>query len=392
MRATLLLVAAVATLTACTETPTEIVQSPTQTVNTPLFNEVEGPAEVEGEVGSGALYGLYLPADWNGDLVLYAHGYTSPDAPIALPAGAEADALRDALLDLGYGVAWSSYSENGYAVKEGVRQTRQLRRLFATNFGWPKRTYLMGHSLGGLITLSLAEKHPRLFDGALPLCGPIGGGALEVDYIYDARVLFDYFYPGVLPGDALNVPEGLDFGADVVPAVFAAVSGNPAPAFQMAAVDQIELPFTTPGELINSILSALFFSTVGTADFFDRIGGDFFENSTTVYSGSLDDDALNAGVDRFQRTRRAGRYFKRWYQPRGKLKIPVLTVHTSMDPIVPLFHEPAYEAIAASAGRSDYLVQRTVDRYGHCTFTGPETITAFLDLVNWVEDGVVPTP
>ena len=85
-------------------------------------------------------------------------------------------------------------------------------------------------------------------------------------------------------------------------------------------------------------------------------------------------------------------YLKHWYEPDGQLDIPVLTLHTSMDAVVPLFHEPAYAETVAAAGRSEMLVQRTVDRYGHCAFTGPEQIGAFLDLVAWVETGVAPTP
>jgi pimeloyl-ACP methyl ester carboxylesterase len=357
----------------------------------PTFAKVTGPAEVEGEIGPGALYGLYLPAEWNGDLVLYAHGYRSLSAPITLPGGG-ANGLRDALLGLGYGVAWSSYSENGYAIKDGLIRTRQLRGLFTSNFGRPSRTYLMGHSLGGIVTLMAAEKHPGLFAGALPMCSLVGGGPMEVDYIYNVRALFDYYFPGALPGDAVNVPDGLDFGTQVIPAVVNAVVNDWPAAFEMAAVDQIELPFTSPGELLNSIISALFFNIVGTEDFIDRTRRGFFGNSTTVYSGSADDIALNAGVDRFEATPSARNYLEHWYLPTGRLEIPVLTLHTTMDPVVPFFHEPAYEAIVDAAGNSDLLVQRAVDRYGHCALSGPETVAAFLDLVNWVETGVAPTP
>ena len=88
----------------------------------------------------------------------------------------------------------------------------------------------------------------------------------------------------------------------------------------------------------------------------------------------------------------ARNYLQRWYQPKGNLRIPVLTLHTTMDPVVPFWHQPAYAAIVADAGRSDLLVQRTVDSYGHCAFTPEEHITAFMDLVSWVETGVAPAP
>lgn len=364
---------------------------PSPAVDAPAFAKVEGPAAIEGEIGPGALYGLYLPENWNGDLILYAHGYVPASAPIALPGGG-LEGLRDGFLGLGYGFAWSSYSENGFAVKDGVTRTRQLKGLFTSKFGRPGHTYLMGHSLGGIITLMAAETNPGLYDGALPMCGLLGGSPLEIEYIFNVRVLFDYFYPGVIPGDAVNVPEGLDFATQVAPAVIGAVAANPFPALEMAGVDQIELPYTSLNELVASLLSPLFFSVVGAQDFADRVNRSGFDNSGTEYTGSLDDDALNAGVDRFVGSPEGGNYLEHWYLPDGRLSIPVLTLHTTMDPAVPFFHEAAYAQIVADAGRSDYLVQRAVERYGHCTFTPQETLGAFLDLVSWVETGAAPAP
>ena len=39
------------------------------------------------------------------------------------------------------------------------------------------------------------------------MCGPLGGGRTETDYIGNVRVLFDYYYPWVIPGDVLHVPD-----------------------------------------------------------------------------------------------------------------------------------------------------------------------------------------
>jgi hypothetical protein len=64
---------------------------------------------------------------------------------------------------------------------------------------------------------------------------------------------------------------------------------------------------------------------------------------------------------------------------------------TSRDPVVPGFHQESYLNRVAAAGQSDWLVQRTVDRYGHCNFTPAELAAAFTDLVAWVEFGVKPT-
>ena len=343
----------------------------------------------DGEIGPGALHALFRPAGWNGDLVLYAHGYVFPDAPIALP---DIDPLREGILALGFGVAYSSYSENGFAIKDGLIRTRQLIGLFTSKLGRPRNTYIIGHSLGGMVTLMAAEQNPGLFAGAMPMCSLVGGSRLETDYIGHVRVLFDYFYPGIIPGGPTTPPPDVDFN-DLVPAITGAVVTDPAKAFELAGVEQASIAFIDFTELLTTILTALFFNFEATNDLVERAHGhSVFDNTATVYAGSLDDAALNEGVERIASTPDADNILEHWYQPDGKLSFPVLTLHTTRDPLVPLFHEPVYAAIVDAAGKSDLLVQRAINRFGHCTFTLEEHIEAFQDLVNWVENGVKPTP
>jgi hypothetical protein len=113
-------------------------------------------------------------------------------------------------------------------------------------------------------------------------------------------------------------------------------------------------------------------------------------NTNTEYTGSSDDELLNAGVQRYEATPDAANYLKHWYQPSGKLSIPVVTLHTTRDGAVPLFHEAAYEDLVSAAGRSDMLLQRSVDAFGHCAFGIPDQVGAFFALKTWVETGVKP--
>ena len=353
--------------------------------------QVAGPQEIQGQIGPGALYSVSIPANWNGDLVIYAHGYFSPLVPVALPS---IPRLRDGLLALGFGVAYSSYAENGFAIRDGVLRTRQLLGVFASNFGQPRRTYLASTSMGAAVVLRLAEENPQLFDGVLPMCGIVGGAQMELDYLFNVRVLFDYFYPGVIPGDAVNVPEGLDFGRDVVPAVVAAILADPAPATELAGMRQVEIQYANLNQLISSILNPLSFTMAGffTDDLRMRTHGhDLFDNTGTVYTGSSDDAALNAGVDRFASTPDAREFFEHWYEPDGRLTMPVLTLH-SRDPVVPQLHDAAYRAVVAAAGRSNLLVQRPVAGFGHCAWDTAQSLAAFQDLVTWVETGIRPAP
>ena len=114
--------------------------------------------EITGETGPGALYGINMPVNWNGSVVYYAHGFVDVVAPIALPTTQDSTTwVRDALGALGYAVAYSSFSSNGYDFAEGLRRTHQLAGLFRSHFGKPQYSYLAGHSLGAEISLAMAE-------------------------------------------------------------------------------------------------------------------------------------------------------------------------------------------------------------------------------------------
>jgi pimeloyl-ACP methyl ester carboxylesterase len=383
--------------------------------------------EVRGTVGPGAAYLLYAPPAWE-DLVVYAHGYVSTTAPVGFSEPsllAQIVTVRDALvcpvpgLKPSYAVAISSYSENGFAVKRGAQQTHQVGKLFVETFGEPRRTYLAGASLGGGIVTFLAERYGSQYDGTLAMCGFVGGSQLQIDYIADLRNAFDYFYPGVIPGDALHVPPDLDFDHQVEPAVTAAILAEAAvdpdatitKALALASMEQIQLPLRgldllDPTELIasmgESLLNALYYDIDGTNAILDKTQGRSpYDNIDTVYS-SIEVPLLpapvlepllvvfNAEVNRFASSPNAEKYLDHWFTPNGKLKHPMVTLHTTLDPAVPYFHEAAYDQVVAQAGASDRLVQLPVSRYGHCNFEDHEVLDAFMGLVWWVETGMNP--
>jgi pimeloyl-ACP methyl ester carboxylesterase len=336
----------------------------------------------------GALYGIYVPENWNGGLVLYAHGFVPRQAPVELPN----PPIRDALLGEGFAVALSSYSDNGWAVSEGHKQTKGLLPIFRQNFGEPSRTYVMGNSMGGLITLRLVEKHPGLFDGALPTCGVLGGADLVFNQTLHVRTLFDYFYPGVLLPDALHVPDATDPMDLYFPALFAMLDDGFSLWLNIGLIDGLDLP-ADPDLLFDAILIRLW--AQGGLDLLERTKGkSYWGNIDSYYTGTPDDATLNTLVDRYESHARGRAYVRIWYETTGRLRVPTLTLHNEIDPLVPLSHETAYAAKVSEMGMSHNLVQRvsTAEQYGHCAFTVEEELEAFLDLVEWVEDGVVPTP
>lgn len=348
-------------------------------------------AQIIGQLG-GSLYALYRPEDWNGDLVLLAHGYIPPGSPIALPTNDFTEPVRDSLLARHFAVAYSSFSENGYAVKDGAERTEQLALLFALKLGKPRRLFLMGVSLGGQIAQLLAEQHPFLYSGVLTLSGVMGGTRREMDYVATVRVLFDYFYPGVLRGDLLHQPPDLDLNRDVIGPAVVAMSTHPEGAFALSQLAPV--PFADGTELVGSIVQALVLHGLELGDLLARTRGEsFFDNAGVVYTGPLPQpllDDLNAHVARYHIGRSAAIFMRRFYEPTGRLHIPVLALHGSRDPVVPLFHEDVYRERVATTGNDEWLQQRVDDRYGHVGFPPEETMAAFMDLVRWADSNARP--
>ena len=350
---------------------------------------------VDGTLGPGAIYRLVRPTIWNGTLVVYAHAYVSPGQPVAIPPDAQ---LVIALLSSrGFGVAVSSFSENGWVVKDGTLRTHQLLGIFTSKFGTPSRIYAAGGSMGGLIAIRLVETYPDLFSGLLPACATAGGLRPELDYFANVRVLFDLFYPGVLPGSVVDVPDSLDIASEIVFPAVAAMTASPAGALAIASITQTPVPFANGPELVQSIATALA-QAAGYPDVLRLTHGQaVFDNMTTQYTGALPPatlQAINASVQRYAASPAGLNYVEHNYTPTGELRIPALTLSTFRDPVAPRFNLIAYGAAVAAAGNSERLVQRLVpgtgNGYGHCTFTPSELATAFLDLVLWAEHGVKP--
>lgn len=374
-----------------------------QAPTTLSLSATDEATQVLGETGPGSTYALYRPDAWNGSLVLFAHGYVQPFLDPDLPTTPLLAPMREYLLSEGYGVAYSSYSETGYAVKDGAQRTHQLRGLFTSEFGPVDRTFVWGNSMGGLIAELMNERYPAQYDGTLATCGVVAGGLWNATYVANFRVLFDVFYPGVLPGSLFEVPQGeyvigpsaaYPGGNLLFQRIAGALVADPMPAAQMAMLDQVQLAYTSGEELIEGFLLVLAYQINGAEDLSDRLNGkSFFDNRETVYSGPLPEallHAVNAQVARYDADPSAVRYFERWYEPTGALDDPVVTLHTTRDPLVPLRGEDIFADVVEGAGAAGLLLQREEVGFGHCALDPARVINAFATLAEWVETGVRP--
>jgi len=340
----------------------------------------------DGEI-SGASFSLFRPENWNGDLVLLVHG--------SIPG--EFEALASELVAGGFGVAFTALppgSGEGSALKDITIATRVVEAQFTSHFGPPGQTYLFGFSRGGHNMSQLLETSPAKYSGMLSICGGNGGTQLQWDYFFTARILFDYYFPGVLPGTPERMPPlDLDtFLGTIAPDVITAISLNPLAAIEMASVDQYDLRYNDLEELVSGIVQSLAIHSIGVNDLLSAANGNPFDNTRINYTGTGDDVALNAGIVRLRADQPARQYLRVWYEPNGSVgSTPVLLLHTSRDPIVPeSANNDKYEALVQSTGNEDFLVRRVVDRFGHCTFSPAEIASSFTDLIAWVEAGIRP--
>jgi len=72
------------------------------------------------------------------------------------------------------------------------------------------------------------------------------------------------------------------------------------------------------------------------------------------------------------------------------LSVPMLTIHTTGDPLVPVQVQHAYADAVADSHRSALLRQAFVHRGGHCTFTTGEMLAALRALERRIATGRWP--
>src|SRR5262247_826905 len=146
------------------------------------FTALAGATAYWGVLG-GAGFRAEVPANWNGSLVMWAHGFRGAGLELTV----DNHPLRPLLIALGFAWASSSYTRNDYDITSGVQATHALVERFNGLVGRPNRVYMTGASLGGHVTAVSIEQYPHTFDAALPICGVLGDYAL-FDYFLDFNV------------------------------------------------------------------------------------------------------------------------------------------------------------------------------------------------------------
>jgi pimeloyl-ACP methyl ester carboxylesterase len=345
----------------------------------------------------GAEYLIAVPENWQGGLVVFAHGIQRGPGPGAVTMPPIAGHIR------AEGHAWiaSGYRAREYQPHLFIEDLVALRELFLKDIGQPRWTIIYGQSMGGHIVVASLELRPGLYQGGLAECGLVDGISIG-DYLM-AYTAAAELIAGVPLLDAADKETFARLvGERVVPAL-----GMPG-------------SYTARGRQFDSVVKYLMGADQAGNDLPLRLQGltrryllnmmhrsRDLENepnlglraASTVHVRyridpglGLTEDELNARVRRLHPAKdaRSPSANPVYAERTGRLTAPLLTLHETGDAWVPLSLEQSYRRRTIAAGTDHLLVQRVIRAPSHCGVDGKTREQAFDDLVGWIERGVRP--
>jgi pimeloyl-ACP methyl ester carboxylesterase len=187
---------------------TVLITAPTVANAAPACDGKSPVQTCVGVTSDGAPYAMQVPANFNGTVALYSHGYRfNVDIPAGIPLvggykitntpepvpGGNAEVAKY-FFSQGVAIVGSGFARQGWNPDSAIKTNVELIDTFKKQFPKTAKVVAWGSSLGGVITQGLAEKYPDLIDAAAPLCmadnvQPQLQGA--GDFLWGIKVLFD---------------------------------------------------------------------------------------------------------------------------------------------------------------------------------------------------------
>jgi pimeloyl-ACP methyl ester carboxylesterase len=187
---------------------TVLVTAPTVAAAAPACDGKSPVQTCVGATSDGAPYAMQVPANFNGTVALYSHGYRyNVDIPAAIPLiggykitntpepvpGGNADVAKY-FFSQGVAIMGSGFARQGWNPDSAIKTNVELIDTFKKQFPKTTKVVAWGASLGGVITQGLAEKHTKLISAAAPLCMADNIApqlTMAGDFLWGVKVLFD---------------------------------------------------------------------------------------------------------------------------------------------------------------------------------------------------------
>jgi hypothetical protein len=382
--------------------------------------------QVTGTLANGTVWIAEYPANWNGTLILYSHGFGPLNAADAPDPNTQAALLAD-----GYALAGSSYdpTNSEWALDTAVSdQFGSLAAVESTVLpSRPKHVIALGSSMGGLVSALEAQDGRGKIDGAVTTCGIVGGGVNLNEYQIDgeyaiAQLLGDpatqlvgfgtvpnaLATAGALSADAATAQQTAAGQARLALAMaYLNVTpwdpSAPAPASSPAAQEAAQYDVMFGGGF-----SIMNFIELGRVSIDQADGGQATWDVGTNFAAALQGSpflpevkalyraaGLNLNADLANLTAHTNitanpsalLSLYRTSVPTGRLEVPELDLHTIGDNLVPVQNENYYRHLVDQAGSGDLLRQAYTESFGHCAFSPSELVAGVQAMVQRVTSG-----
>ena len=333
---------------------TVLVTAPTVANAAPACDGKSPIQSCVGVTSDGAPYAMQVPANFNGTVALYSHGYRyNVDIPSGIPLiggykitntpepvpGGNA-AVAQYFFSQGIAIVGSGFARQGWNPDSAIKTNVELIDTFKKQF--PKTTNVVawGSSLGGVITQGLAEKHPELVSAVAPMCMADNISpqlTMAGDFLWGIKVLFDPSIKGgnYSPGAAgvgesyadlgkvftvmgklqaalatgawpdTSSPTGKSLAAAGVPSrsallLLGLMAGLPTQSAHFDSISGPEgaLKLTFPLALSPALAilengtNAAALAVLATQDVENQVGGAIFDNTNTDYSARVDGERV----------------------------------------------------------------------------------------------------
>lgn len=347
---------------------------------------------LSGQSDGGAYFTIVVPDAWNGDLVIWNHGFSlSPIGPVS-----DLGPLAEVQLAQGYAVAASSYQQRGWALFKTKNDLQNLVGAFKANFGKPNNVILTGASLGGIVTVAAVEKaNLGNVAGAFTFCGA-NAGSRNWDAALDLRLVYDTVcgdVPGAsIPGGALGLPADSTLTAlDVALAVDACTGTlpfTPPPTPEQATrlqkiVDISQIP-------ANFVQTNMWYVTFGMGDLVHdqgKLRGKIGTGNAKVDYGDVE---INENIERVSPRKGPAKRLARNYTPNGDVDgTRHIAMHTDKDGLVIVENQGEYASVAPA---SKFTVAVAVEAVPtHCGHTPAEVVAGWESLRGWLAGAPQPS-
>ena len=187
---------------------TVLVTAPTVANAAPACDGKSPIQSCVGVTSDGAPYAMQVPANFNGTVALYSHGYRyNVDIPASIPLiggykitntpepvpGGNAEVAKY-FFSQGIAIVGSGFARQGWNPDSAIKTNVELIDTFKKQFPKTTKVVAWGSSLGGVITQGLAEKYPELVSAVAPMCMADNIApqlTAAGDFLWGVKVLFD---------------------------------------------------------------------------------------------------------------------------------------------------------------------------------------------------------